>query len=453
MKNGLKYAFLAASLAMMAGFAGAQTDSRQHTRFGTYAYFRASTGHPSFIDGLVYSPVDVLNRAKDKQYNPITPDGTPAPMSDDSKVLALTQPDAATRPWWIYQVKQMEEAGLDFVILDTMGMRNHRPVCDDIVKYPNKDPRRDPFQPDFSAKALSNVLSDPKVAAHLKVGLIIEGGPAYRAYNWNRMGNQAQTLCPNPFNIFKDKEALKNGTIIPMPITVENIDRYYYDLDIKPFFDHLDRNLWLTHNSQPVDAGGMPVIVVYNVNEEELSGFQNSGAAWAAVKAHFKRDYGVEPFLIMSKHWFAHGAGDDLKQLSGGMNEFVGEWIKGPNNPPINSWELNGYRVASVSPGIKAELGHWGGKVDYVLGKRWTYVDGTEGNDESYFLKREWQNAMKTRPDLVMFGHLDDFTEGQQFTRMANYQKKKPNGPDDYLPSDYYIKTIRGLIDEYHNQQ
>jgi len=78
------------------------------------------------------------------------------------------------------------------------------------------------------------------------------------------------------------------------------------------------------------------------------------------------------------------------------------------------------------------------------MGKRWMYVDGTEGTDESYFLQREWESGMKDNPDLAIIGDWDD-QEGESIAEMADYEKKGGG----FLPPDYYIKKVRALIDHY----
>lgn len=426
------------------------------TRFGTFANFRQSAGSVNFITGKSYQVVDGDNYKKNQVYRFIGPDGKPVVQSNDWRQLIQHQPDAATREWWEFQLKQMIAAGLDFVAIDSFG-RLQPYECDECSENDDpkckKDSHNSPLQPEFQAEAIKKIFLEDQLP--LKVALFVDTGDFYM-YNWDRLKaayGEPSKWCRYRFLEPGDgNDPLK--VIQPMPVTPENAVLYIYKDTIYPFYSRLNdpksRQLWLTQNGKSPDEGGRPIVVFYGSWPQLNSSFEQTGSAFQAIKTHFQKDFGVEPFLVIDLTWFRLSKNDPLlMDVADAQEEFLPSWLWGRNEPlDQNSRLYKNFRVSRIVPGLKAPPGHWGPQNRITqnpkLGKRWMFLDGTEGPDESYFLEREWQSGMKDHPDLAIIGFWDD-QEGETIAEMADYEKKDGG----FLSPDYYIKKVRALIDHY----
>ncbi len=421
------------------------------TRFGTFASFRQFSGSPNFTDGHVYQDVDGSKYYKNQVYRFIGPDGKPVFQSDDRRELIGKQPDSATEEWWIFQLRQMIEAGFDFVALDCFGEVKPRDCvkcarCKVEVNYC-------PNNPEFKAAALKLLFK--KYDLPIKVGLFVDTPGPYLMYNWDRLkGTYGNTDEWCKYIYFKPGQGKDPRHVIgPMPMTPENVLEYYYKRVIWPFFSGLDdsgsRKHWLTDTGLSPEQGGRPIIWIYAPNKFDISSFEKAGYAFQSLKEKFQKDFGITPFLVIENQWFKLSENDErLLMVADAKESFIGDWMYGSKNPPAsNTWKFKNFTISRVLPGIKAPPGHWGpqnGILDKISGERWKYVDGTTGDDEGYFLKREWEMAAPQKPNLMIFGFWDD-NEGDSLAKMSDYARETGG----FLEPDFYIKRVRALIDGY----
>ena len=172
----------------------------------------------------------------------------------------------------------------------------------------------------------------------------------------------------------------------------------------------------------------------------EAATFSHWHEAFAAAKEAFQKVHGVEPFLILDAMYF------DFDPRVASVAD--GKWLWAPivsKNPrPRKGISTNsaGQLVVTgmVVPGfeLKAKtIGHVAER------KRWIAMDGTKG-DEKHLLTTEFAHVMENpQPDFVLIGHWNDFQEGQNWG-MSIYPTKDGKA---FLPPDYYLSTVRKLID------
>lgn len=418
---------------------------------GGYSAFRNASGNPRFTDGLQSSAVapyvDPFNFHDDglghvnQVYRPLGPNGKPIFQSTDYQLLKFKQPDAATRQWWGHVLRQMHDAGFDYAAFDTFGV-----AYDHDVPH-GYDEDKIPFQPDFAGDAFARIFAE--TGTPLKVALFVDLPAAWSRYNWDRLRGYYGLGQWGGYQ-WNDNGTDPQQRIQQMPLTATNLRRYVYELMIRPFFAHFNRNSdrkrWQTHNDALVTAGGRPIVIIYAAGPQWFTYFENSGAAWQQLKNWFQTDFGVTPFLAFDKSWFANPSWN-IGLAADAQQRYLGEWDFG--NPPgsnlVNSWSYGGYRFARVSPGVYAIPNHWQSAINFVMGERWNYVDQFEtfqgAND--YFLDREWTLATSTLPNTLVIGHWDDTGEGEQIGMMDDFLD--PNG-GTLAPKDYYLKKVRNRV-------
>jgi len=226
-------------------------------RFGTIANFRQYSGSPNFTNGKIYLGVDSDKFLKNQVYRFIGPDGMPVFQSNDWKKLLRQQPDSATREWWDFELKQMIDAGLNFLAIDSFGLM--KPYeCDECSQSigPNcmRDSHNCPLQPEFQAEALKKILAEEQLP--LQIGLFVDTPGPWQIYNWERLKKAYGKPAEWCKYLWRGTGEDPKGIIQPMPITPENALRYFYQGAIYPFYSHFNdpnsRSHWLIKPEMPL---------------------------------------------------------------------------------------------------------------------------------------------------------------------------------------------------------
>jgi hypothetical protein len=425
------------------------------TTFGTYLYCRVHAALPSFLDGTLYPNIDNENFHPNQMYRPIGPDGEPIFRVPAEELparwmeLLFKQPDGATREWWTHMLRQITDAGFDFVLYSSPGQGSrHDSDCGAKEIY-------NPFQPAFAGRALGRVFDE--MGFPLKVAFLLDEPGAWNAYNWDRMRAHygATNWCSYKW---LDNGQDPDHVIGLMPINTNTVQTYMYELMVKPFFENFnrleDRARWQTHNDLPLAQGGRPVLHIYAAGSQWFTNFDGAGPAFQRLKDLFRADFGVEPFLAVDNMWFdrvSPGALTQLNAVADARQSYLGNWLFGQKNPPApNSWEFKNYRITRVCPGLKGPPGRWWQYPENIMSKRWIYIDQSQGPTETWFFDRDWNLGMGATgfsrpPDRVLVAHWDEYIEGEMIGLMSDYERKDGGvlRPDFYL--EHVAQTMRNF--------
>ncbi|MFQ3549813.1 MAG: DUF5010 domain-containing protein [Armatimonadota bacterium] len=216
--------------------------------------------------------------------------------------------------------------------------------------------------------------------------------------------------------------------------------RLFYDEKIKPFFKMIPRDMWATHNGMPVQNGGRPLILTFvSYYYKDLD---KGHILWKGIKESFKKDFGVEPWLVPCWSWFHHT--NDV--LDENMNAVAdGMCIYGAAMGGVHNFTTpNGYTVGNVGPGCETrQLG----RPDYR--PRWADLDGSETDNESKWFTENFKK-IPSNVDLVMLESWNELWEGSAIARCINYPKVSGEG---YLPETYYMEKTKELMDTLKNSK
>jgi hypothetical protein len=228
---------------------------------------------------------------------------------------------------------------------------------------------------------------------------------------------------------------------------------YFYEGKIQPFFRAIPRRLWATHNGEPVERGGRPIVITWVAkadaqNPDGPSFFDYHGAAaslWHNIKQRFKTDFGVEPFLVFESSWY-HEA-DDLDgvgdaQYSWGAAAFHSIWH-----------ERKGYVVSSVGPGYDDHLV----RPQSPRIRRRNILHGADGyeelGDSAAFFRNEylldgrvpgWPNhGVRMDSDLVLIETWNELYEGTGIAPMIDWPDLER--PGQRLAPETYVRALREL--------
>ena len=411
----------------------------KQTLFGTLIWGRNCTGQPHWLDGSVYPGIDGQSYLKNMLYVPLDSRGLPAATSSDPAKLKKGSYDCALLEYWVDQVRQMQEAGLDWVAIDSFGDRM------DLDAEPQAafDPKQDKYVIPSMVKGIR------EAKASLKICLLDDTPSHAFTHRLERLRKQFPNKDANgrpewyPFRY--------DGKKVPdQPLLVSaEMGRKYLAGKWIAAYESMgkDQDLWLTHNHLPPSQGGRPVIFMYGTGPawfEPQSTKSFMHEAFATAKQEFKKRFGVEPFLIVDKCYVDFCP--EVKTVADGLFLWVPTASKNANNDTKRKTDFTnpntGVRTVFgfVMPGfewLNKELAHCARR------RRWIALDGSEG-DEKHLLTSEFGQVMEEpKPDYVMIGHWNDFQEGQNFGR-ALYPAKSGLG---FLPHDYYLRAVRQLID------
>ncbi|NWF80210.1 MAG: DUF5010 domain-containing protein [Chloroflexi bacterium] len=236
----------------------------------------------------------------------VTPPGWLAPLPRDRDTRDGTAYSSINYDWFEGELRDMLATGIDTVFPVSWG------------DHPHPWFRQDRL--DLLVQA-NGVLARP-----LAIGMFID--------------TTAQQAMYNDFTA----EGYRFGADIPrLPLSDRRSGYFFYDRHIKGFFQRIPREMWAT-------VEGRPIIITYTALC--CTDLNLAGELWAAVKAAFARDFGVEPWLIVEDTWFtpeARAPGGELlplDQVADGRYSW-GTALHGPA-----SHTLRGYTVSSVGPGF-----------------------------------------------------------------------------------------------------
>jgi len=405
------------------------------TRFGTIIWGRNHTGQPHWLDGSVYPGIDNQSRLENMRYVPLDPDGNPAAPTSDPNKLRRGRYDCALLDYWIDQARQMSAAGLDWVAMDSFGDRKD-------LEVPNAE--HDPTQDKYIIPSMVKGIREAR--AKLKICLL-DDTPSHTFYHYRY--EQLREQFPgkdkngNPSWI-KYRYDYKSVPLAPLAVSADMGRKYLAEKWINAYrYMAHDKDLWLTHDGSPPDRGGRPVIFMYATNTAWMAKetMKLWHEAFAAAKKAFAEAHGVEPFLILDDVYFKFDPA--VERIADG------KWLWAPIAPKqirdrkgVFTNQATGRQTVAgmVVPGFELQsktLAHTAER------KRWIALDGTEG-DEKHLLTTEFQIVMADpKPDFVIIGHWNDFSEGQSFG-MGIYPTKDGKGK---LPPNYYLKAVRDLIE------
>jgi uncharacterized protein DUF5010 len=228
---------------------------------------------------------------------------------------------------------------------------------------------------------------------------------------------------------------------------------YFYEGKIQPYFRAIPRRLWATHNGQPLERGGRPIIITWVAKADEQnpkgpSFFEYHAAAaslWHNIKQRFQTDFGVEPFIVFETSWYNEAKDLDVvgdAQYSWGAAAFHSIWHV-----------RKGYVISSVGPGYDDHLV----RPDTARVRRRNVTHGEDGvetsGDSVAFLRNEylldhsipnWPNhGVRKDSDLVLIETWNELYEGTAVEPALDFPDLQH--PGQLLPPDTYIETLREL--------
>lgn len=210
-----------------------------------------------------------------------------------------------------------------------------------------------------------------------------------------------------------------------LPLSDPRSGYFFYDRHIKGFFERVPREMWATEQ-------GRPIIISYTALCCE--NLELAGELWAAVKAAFARDFGVEPWLILEDTWFAPEASAPpeglapLEQVADGRYS----WGAALNGPATR--ELGGFTVSSVGPGFDNR------RIAGILDPRHQPRDLPPGGgpaSDGAFLRGSLA-AVPSSVDLLL---IETWNEWPESTGVARASYTGVDGRP--LPEDFYLRIIQ----------
>jgi len=200
---------------------------------------------------------------------------------------------------------------------------------------------------------------------------------------------------------------------------------FFYERHIKGFFQRIPREMWATE-------AGRPIIISYTALC--CSELERAGAMWAAVKAAFARDFGVEPWLILEDTWFTPEALAPPPGMAPVDRVADGRysWGAALNGPATR--ELGGFAVSSVGPGFDNR--RIAGIADPRLQPRDQPPGGGAAADGAFL--RASLAAVPPDTDLLLIETWNEWPEG---TGVAPAAYAAADGRP--LPEGFYLDILR----------
>ncbi len=324
------------------------------------------------------------------------------------------QYSARNRLWYIDEIQQMKLAGVDYIFPVYWG--DH------------------PIFSFFNTENLKELVAAIDwIGSDLKIGLFDDTTSQVSQWNYDN----GRDYAPYP----------------AMNIADTTLWTYFYEDKVQPYFQTIPRRLWATHNGEPVEKGGRPIVITWiaesnDLNPDGPSFFSYHGAAaslWDHIKKRFVEDFGVEPFLILETTWYER-AGDlgpvGDAQYAWGAAAFHSIW-----------YDRNGYVVSSVGPGYDDHL------VRAATPRRRPRnlvhdEKGVEssGNSTAFFRNEYLMNVPipqwphhGVRPDsnLVLIETWNELFEGTAIEKMLDWPDLVNRS--ETLAPETYIQTLREL--------
>ncbi len=329
---------------------------------------------------------DCPERNCDPSSVPTLAPGWTEPLVDDPDPTDGVYYSSLNLEWYVRELLDMRRAGVEWVFPVSWG------------DYP---------APWFRTEVLTRLVeANRRLGVPLKIGLFDDSTSEASEYN-----DRADDGAVN---------ASRYESLDPLPLSDPISGYYVYDLKIKPFFRLVPREMWAT-------IQGRPVIVVYVANF--YTDLHLAGELWRSVKEAFRRDFGVEPWLILEDSWFVLG-GPDVADVADGRYHW-GAALEGPV-----AREHRGFRVVSVGPGfddryVRPETPHFRAR-DVAL-------DGTPGGPAAFL-----ESGLEAAPpaDLLLIETWNELWEGTSVARA--YYRDPRSGRR--LPEDFYIDVLSRIL-------
>jgi Domain of unknown function (DUF5010) len=259
-----------------------------------------------------------------------------------------------------------------------------------------------------------------------------------------------------------------NFTEVPAELAGESLDtvmNYAYERDIKKMYrDVIPRNMWATHNNQPVEAGGRPIIMSYGFEIDPVAGATHI----LQLKEAFKRDFGITPFIIMEG-----GSYNKIPQVSKYVVDSVYQW-----NTPAGgavTTGINGYQIGNLGMGYNESIIRpWRCNASQPNDAVINYRPRGDSSDPAKFVKDQF-TKIPSNVNMFFLQDGNELPEGTTIFRMKNYPAR--NNPaltycvspaynwatnpisfeqrladydkidnKSYLPPSFYVKTVGELI-------
>jgi hypothetical protein len=195
------------------------------------------------------------------------------------------------------------------------------------------------------------------------------------------------------------------GSSVPrLPLRNPQSGYFFYDRHVKGFFQRIPRDMWAT-------IEGRPIIITYTAaccDQLELA-----GELWRAVKDAFRRDFGVEPWLILEESWFAGVAQTAGASLLAQVADGRYSWGSALNGPAVHT--LHNFTVSSVGPGFDNRL------LPYVTESRFQSRHEPPGGGQATdgaFLQASL-DAVPAKTDLLLIETWNEWFETTSIARAA----------------------------------
>jgi len=295
--------------------------------------------------------------------------------------------------WFKNEFSEMRKAGIDIIIAVSWGSR-----------HPSLTTLHDSKSVPLMVQALRENNSSQKIALLDDTNSVVA--------EWNVSHGRVYS---NP---------TENPSIPKMPLSNSRNWFFFYDRKIKSFYQQVPRQYWATHNGASLESGGRPIIFVYDA-ARSFSSLENSDEMWRSIKSSFKRDFQVEPFIVLDYSWFDFNTQrSELEKVADG--KFI--WAGG-NDTVSKRYTLNGFTTTSVDPGF--ECPSWDIYVDCRSKDR--HLDplsGKRGDGER--LKGSFKNAVGS--DLILVETWNELNEGSGISPSNQYKNARgmPLRPDFY---------------------
>jgi hypothetical protein len=283
--------------------------------------------------------------------------------------------------WWLREVKDMTRARLDYVLPVCWGDKVH-----------------------FSTSKLARLVDAIRAAnSPLKVGLYDDTAGQDAEYKMAHPGAAKVPLARDTWPLFFQKW--------------------------KSFFTVIPMDLWATHNGEPVERGGRPLILTFT--PQFFDTLDQADAMWAWCKVEFKkefkfkdpkgRDVGVEPWLLLDWKWSTAAKAcdkvtDGFCIYSASIRGTLTFTHKGPTGVP--------YVCSNLGPG----------RDDRLIGKPENHTPRSDG---AWFLEN--LRKIPKNCDLAVIESRNELYEGSAMCRMVDW----PKDGGGLLPETFYIDLLR----------
>lgn len=286
--------------------------------------------------------------------------------------------------WWEAEFQDMKRAGMDTAALICWG------------EHPSQ-------ATNFKTSKLPSTLVPALERSGVGIRIIMFDDTTSQCCEWNEANGRGYTVNTR------------------MPLSDLANWAYFYDRKIKPFFEAVPRQYWATHNGQPLEAGGRPVIITYTAAWFRDVGTHGT-ALWEWIKQRFAADFtqggvGIVPWLIHETSWYAAGAGGPAD----------GRYAWGAATNDGSRFDRGGFVVASIGPGYDDRPIRTPGKV----------ADRHDGGR----LSGSFRAQAAEQVNLLMVETWNELWEGTSLQRCRDY-----TGTAGPLADTHYLDLFRSLV-------